>query len=272
MGTTATLTHPFDIATELESSGEGLYVGHPAPGYSNMVGPFGGITAATLLRAVLEDPRRIADPVSITVNFAGPVADGPFTIDAQPVRTNRATQHWVVTMTQDDAVTTTATVVCGSRRSTWSDTEITAPAAPAADSIAPAELPEFPAWLRNYEFRFVEGGGLPEGKPMSNSRTTLWVRDAPNRAADYLALTAISDIFFPRVMLRQGRFVAASTVSLTTYFHADLDTLADVGTRPVLGTAQAQHFGNGYFDQAAQLWTESGKPLVTSNQLVYFKD
>ncbi|WP_067549125.1 acyl-CoA thioesterase [Nocardia crassostreae] len=269
-----TRQHQFDTATGLTPVGEGRYTGHTADEYSNMVGPFGGITAATLLRAVLDDPRRIADPVSLTVNYAGPVAAGPFTIDAQPVRTNRTTQHWMLTMTQDDAVTTTATVVCGLRRSTWSDTEITPPTAPPPESAQVTELPEFPAWLRNYEMRFVEGGGLltPEPREQPDSTTTLWVRDAPARALDQLALTAMSDVFFPCVMLRLGPMVAASTVSLTVYFHADTEPLAAVAERPVLATARAQHFGDGFFDQAAHLWTESGTPLATSHQLVYFKD
>ena len=33
-----------------------------------------------------------------------------------------------------------------------------------------------------------------------------------------------------------------------------------------------QQFRNGYFDQAAQLWSESGALLATSNQIVYFKE
>ncbi|QLY34670.1 thioesterase family protein [Nocardia huaxiensis] len=236
-----------------------------------MVGPFGGITAATLLRAVIDDPRRIGEPLSITVNYAGPIADGPFTIDAIPARTNRSTQHWTLTLTQHDAIATTATVVTGLRRPTWSDTEIAPPAAPPADEVPITPLPEYPAWMRNYEMRFVEGGEILSATPQphTTSTTTLWVRDTPARPLDHTALTALSDVFFPRIMLRLGRFVAASTVSLTTYFHTDLSPTSD---RPILATARAQHFGNGYFDQSAQLWSEDGKPLATSHQLVYFKD
>ena len=51
--------------------------------------------------------------------------------------------------------------------------------------------------------------------------------------------------------------------------HADL---AEVGTGYLLGRAVGQHFRNGFFDQTAQLWSEAGTLLATSNQIVYYKE
>ncbi|MBF6327253.1 thioesterase family protein [Nocardia transvalensis] len=238
-----------------------------------MVGPFGGITAAMMVRAIQDDPRHLAHPVSLTVNFAGPISDGPFEIETHPVRTNRSTQHWSVTLSQNDAVTTTATAVFAERRPTWTNTEIAPPAAPAPDTIAPTDIPTFVAWPGNYDMRFIEGDILDIGRGHpSTSTTTLWVRDKPTRPLDYPALAALSDIFFPRVMHRLGRLVPAGTVTLTTYFHATAPLLRAQSNHPLLATARAHHFGNGYFDQAAELWSHDGELLVTSHQLVYFKD
>src|SRR5699024_6572478 len=50
--------------------------GQTSKRYNNMVGPFGGVTAATLLRSVLEHPERQGIPVSLTINYAAPVSDG----------------------------------------------------------------------------------------------------------------------------------------------------------------------------------------------------
>jgi hypothetical protein len=61
-------------------------------------------------------------------------------------------------------------------------------------------------------------------------------------------------------------------VSMTVYFHAGLAELAATGTGHVLGQAQAQAFGRGYFDQTAQLWNEAGDLLATSHQVVYYKE
>jgi len=33
-----------------------------------------------------------------------------------------------------------------------------------------------------------------------------------------------------------------------------------------------QRFGNGYFDQSAEIWGTDGALLATTHQLVYFKD
>ncbi|BCI53643.1 acyl-CoA thioesterase [Mycolicibacterium litorale] len=265
--------HPFDRALELEPTGRpGVLRGHTTPDWANMVGPFGGMTAALLLRAVEEHPERIGEPTALTVNFAAPVADGPFDIAANAVRTNRTTQHWLVELSQNGAVTTNATAVFGIRRETWENTEQAPPRAPAPAHVAESGLPDMIAWARNYEMRYVEGAVPGVGaEPESSSVTTLWARDRHGRAVDFAALTAMSDIFYPRVFLRRGAMSPAGTISLTTYFHADGAQLAAVGDDYVLATARAHRFSRGYFDQSAELWSYSGELLVTTHQMVYFK-
>jgi len=82
----------------------------------------------------------------------------------------------------------------------------------------------------------------------------------------------MSDVFYPRIWLRRAKHVPAGTVSITTYFHADAAQLAEVGTGFLLGQATGQQFFNGFFDQTAQLWSEAGVLLATSNQIVYYKE
>ncbi len=115
--------HPLDEALALTSFSSGEYTGQTHPGYWNMVGPFGGATAATLLQAILLHPDRLGDPLSLTVNYAGALVEGTFTIQAVPVRTNRSTQHWTLSILQPDAegapvVTTTSGRTCIIKRAT----------------------------------------------------------------------------------------------------------------------------------------------------------
>ena len=58
--------HPFDEAVALQAQADGSWLGHTSPAYANMVGPFGGITTAQALTAVLRHPGRLGDPVALT--------------------------------------------------------------------------------------------------------------------------------------------------------------------------------------------------------------
>jgi acyl-CoA thioesterase len=276
-----TSTHPLDKALALSHSDlrVGHFTGHTSPDYWNMVGPFGGTTAAVTLQAVLRHPELLGEPVALTVNYAAALHEGAFELQATPVRTNRSTQHWTVQMSQAGAdgkpvVDTTATVVTALRRETWGATdlampEVPPPAAVERLSIGPAKV----EWISRYEMRPIVGT-IPTRWDGSGDRseTRMWVRDAEPRPLDFAALAALSDCFYPRVWLRRARPVPIGTVSISTYFHADGALLAEVGTGFLLGRAVGQQFRNGYFDQAAQLWSEAGTLLATSNQLVYFKE
>lgn len=264
----------FDSAIALQPQADGSFVGHTSPPYANMVGPFGGVTAAQALNAVLQHPQRLGEPVALTVNFCAALADGPFTVTARPARTNRSTQHWAVEMQQGAEVVLTATAFTAVRRDTFAAEEHALPVVP-----APADVP-LPAgrgrveWINRYEMRFVEGGypGAWDGADHGASRTRLWVRDNPPRPLDYPSLAAMADIFFPRVWLRRSKFVPIGTVTMTVYFHADAAQLAATGSGYLLGQAQGQAFRKGYFDHAAQLWNEAGNLLATTHQVVYYKE
>ena len=278
---TDTALHPFDRAVALQTvEGQpGLYDGHTSPDYWNMVGPFGGITAAILLQGALRHPQLLGSPLSLTVNYASAVVAGPYQVQATPVRTNRSTQHWLLQLLQADEsgeqqVTTTATLVTALRRETWSQSDLHMP-----QVTPPGELERMSlagksvAWPQQYEMR-AASGSIPTRWDGSgeHSRSQFWLRDAQPRPLDFLSLAAMSDIFYPRVWLRRATPVPAGTVSITTYFHTDHAQLAEVGTGYLLGDARGQAFRNGFFDQAAELWSESGELLATSNQIVYYKE
>mgnify|MGYP000005739973 CR=1 FL=1 len=263
-------SHSFDQALELQPVDDTRMRGQTHPDWANMVGPFGGITAATLLHAVELRPDRIGEPLALTVNFAAPIVDGEFDITLKPARTNRTNQHWIAELSQDGDIKTTATMVFGIRRDTWSDDESRMPSAPRPEGLE-VSGPPLP-WVSQYDMRFVENPFPAEdSEPSESSRTTLWVRDADQRGLDFAALAAMSDIFYPRVFLRRGGFFPAGTISLTTYFHANGQELESIGGDYVLGSAHANRFSDGYFDQSAHVWARDGALLASTHQIVYFK-
>ena len=271
--------HPFDEAIDLRVFATHEFTGATHPAYANMVGPFGGTTAAQLLQCAMLHPQRLGDPVALTVNFAAPVADGAIRFVARPVRTNRSTQHWIIEAHQTpndiSGVVATATAVFAVRRETWSNVEAVMPANVSAPETVPRmPVKGMPAWPQRYDMRFVEGA-FPtafDEQEQAHSRSTLWVRDEPERALDFASLAAISDSFFPRIYVRRRRRAMIGTVSLTTYFHADSALLTQVGTNHVLGVAKALNYRHGYFDQTGELWSQDRQLLASTHQLVYFKD
>lgn len=265
--------HPFDEAVRLSAHDGGGWAGRTHPAWGNMVGPFGGITAATLLNAAWIHPQRQGEPLALTVNYAGPVADGDFRIDAFAVRTTRSTQHWTMALQQGGEVAATATAVFATRRDTWAAGELAAPPAPAPEHVAPTPSPGRVAWSERYEMRFVSGAWPDFLQPaeVADSHSLLWIRDEPPRPLDALALAAICDAFYPRVFRRRSSFTPAGTVSMTVHFHADAAALAAQGSAPVLGSARGQRFAQGFFDQRAEVWGRGGQLLASSQQSVYFK-
>lgn len=265
--------HPFDEAVALRARGEHHYVGATHRAYAGFVGPFGGVTAATALRAVLLHPLRRGRPISMTLNFAAAMADGAFVIEARPARTNRSTQHWTLAVRQGDATMVLGVALFGVQRDCWSRSELAPPEAAPADCFECADGGGREPCVERYEMRFVEGP-FPTAwhdRDTGSSRTCMWVRDAPPRPLDYGSLAALSDTFFPRIWCRRPRKVPVGTVTMTLHFHASTEDLRDHGDSPVLGEARSRGFHHGYSDQTAHLWGRDGRLLLTHHQVAYYK-
>ncbi|WP_374571761.1 acyl-CoA thioesterase [Phenylobacterium sp.] len=268
--------HALDVALELEALGEGRFGGRTTPEYWNMGGPFGGVTAALLLRAVLAHPARRGRPVAQTVNFCAAIGEGGFVIEVRLARDGRSTQHWQVEMSQEGRGTvTTGSVVTGAERQTWAHASAAPP--PADD---PSSVPAMPtagrnAWLSQYEFRVMEGRSTFDLEPpgeIAPARSKLWVRDKPERALDYEALAGLADTFIVRILLVRGYFIPVATVSLTTYFLAGEADLARQGARPLLAVADARAFRGGFADQSGELWADDGTLLAVSHQVTWYRE
>ncbi|MEY9574512.1 hypothetical protein ABIE88_002088 [Bradyrhizobium diazoefficiens] len=174
----AKLPHPFDDATRI-TAGDSSWQGHTSDDYWAFVGPFGGATAATILRALIEHPQRAGDPLAVTVNYCAPIAKGPFDLDVRLVKANRSSQHWSVELSQGGGeVATLATAVFAERRPSWEHRVATVPDAAAFEATLP--FPKISAsWANQYEFRFVEGEmriGPPQAE-LASTYSKIWISD-----------------------------------------------------------------------------------------------
>ncbi len=271
--TPETVAHPFDRATQVTRV-DGRLRGAASEDYFAFVGPFGGATAATLLRAIMEHPECSGDPLSVTVNLCAPVAQGAFDLDVRLIKATRSTQHWMVELSQDGGVAAFATAVFAARRPSWSHQPATFPGAPAFEQIKPLPDSGIANWVRQYQFRFVEGAPGYNAAPLdvpASAYSKMWLSDATLRRIDFLSLLSMSDTFFARIFHARGTIVPIGTVSMTTVFHTDAADLADEDITAVLGVADANIFHKSFSDQVGELWSPGGRLLATTSQVVYFK-
>jgi acyl-CoA thioesterase len=269
--------HPLDEAIELTETAPGRYTARTHPAYANAVGPFGGVTAAQLLNAAIKHPQALGEPISQTVHFAAPISDELMQIDANPVRTNRSTQHWLVQAFQHGQLVAMCTAVFAVRRDTWSAVDAEFPGQqPAPETLQAMSWSKRPRFTQCYDLRYISGMvslDQPDtGTEPGDAESRLWVRDEPPRPLDFPALASICDVFFPRIFVRRRRWTPIGTVTMTSYFHADSQTLAGIGSAHVLGCARSQVYQNGFFDQSAEVWAADGRLLATTHQMVYFKE
>jgi len=264
-------THIFDEAiTLVDDSDCQINTIHPA--YQNMIGPFGGITAATLLQSVLQQQEVKGSPVSLTVNYLGPIKESSITVRSKLVRENRSNQHWTVEALCCVETVLTATLVFANRIDSWASTEIAMPKVPHYTELESLSTEFLPPWTHQYDMRFVHGNPMVDADPnIPSSETLHWISDRPERHIDFTSLCAISDSFFPRLFIHTREMVPFGTVTFTVYFHVTQDELNKLSHTWVLGHARASKFHGSYFDQSGEIWGENGNLLATTSQLSYYK-
>ncbi len=265
--------HLFDQAISLSGTPQSR-TNTISPAYQNMVGPFGGVTAATLLNAVMTHPDVIGSPVSMTVNYLGPIATDEITIKPKLVRTNRSNQHWMLEVLCDDEMVLTSLVIFGSRVESWTDTDLMFPQVVSHEQLASMPTDNLPPWPQQYDMRFVKGNPFAppaEALDEPSSESLQWTADRPPRKLDFASLTALSDAMFPRLFVHQRAVVPVGTVTLTIYFHIAAAELEELSSPWVLTHVRAGKFSNSYFDHTGELWSEDGCLLVTTNQMAYYK-
>jgi hypothetical protein len=269
--------HPLDEATLLAGApADPVRRGRTSDAYWTFIGPFGGASAATALRAVLEHPAREGDPLAVTVNFCAPIERGEFAVHVRRARANRSSQHWLVEFRQGESpeAVLTASIVTAARRASWSHQPASAPPLARFDALPAFDHLKSLPWVAQYGFRFAEG--VPQlsetiHDPPRPARALLWLQDAVPRTLDFMSLLALSDAFFGRLFQVIGRIPPFGTVSMTTYFHAAAAELALHGEAPLVALADAHVFHRSFCDQSAELYGAGGQLFATSTQIAYFR-
>lgn len=270
-----TSLHPLDRSLVLTPTGPRLWHSESSDLYWNAIGHFGGWMASMLLHAVLSEPDARGDPVSLQVQFIGPMQLKPFDVRTHLLRQNRTTAFWrsEIIQLKDGA---TEPQICAHATITLSDWRDT-PTFPDA-SMPPAQPPEslpfptqrrnpLPEFLKRYEFRLVRGDALAGADRMDS---TIWARDTVPRQLDSRSVAALCDAPIPSLWMRLTQPLMMTTLIFNVFFRVPGAGLAAAGDNYVLLDSHADLASAGFFDQHTNVWSRGGVLLAQTQQLAWF--
>ena len=235
--------------------------------YRNAIGPFGGWIAALLLRSVLSAPAARGAPLSLDALFMAPIDEHELEVRVFALRQNRSVGFWRSELWQRARLCAHAQVALTAAREGRVLQDATFPNVPPPGEVAVYDNPRTPvAWVEQYIFRPVRGLLFSRAESMDS---TLWIRDADPRPLDALALAAICDTPFPSPWIRMAEQAPVSTVSYSVYFRAAEDDYAEAGSGYCLLDTRASLARGGYVDQFTTVWSESGRLLAQTQQMLW---
>lgn len=264
--------HLFDEATQIvaREQGEGAssFAAAAHPGFRNMIGPYGGWSAAILAKSLVAAGDPGMQLVSLTTDFLLGIDEGPIALDVKCDRAGRNTQFWSATLTREGAATPAnkAMGILAKARETVAWQEGARPDAPPPEQCERFPLPM--EWTKTVEMR---GAGNPPFQGHKDTRSTAWVRLEPDRPLDAVGLVALADTPTPRLFYITNKPDMIATVSMTVYLHATAEDYAAVGTDYMLVEATGARGGNGFFDQHARMWSRDGRLMATTQQIVNYR-
>jgi len=267
--------HLFDEAIDLKRVREGddfvVFSATAHPAFTNIIGPFGGWTAAILAQAMIASAKQGMELVSITTDFLAGVEEGPVEIETRCDRAGKNTEFWSARLTgnQGEVLGARATGILSRRRDTIGWTEGVFPDAPDPEDCTRFEVPM--AWTNTLEIRHANNHPFKLEQPSEDMSSSAWVRIDPIRPLDAAALVALADTPTPRLFFALGKPDVISTVSMTVYLHASKEDFAQTGDDYLLVDTDGARGHRGFYDQHARMWNREGNLLATTQQIVWYK-
>jgi acyl-CoA thioesterase len=230
---------------------------------------FGGYVSGLMMAAILAEPERRGAPVSMTGSFLYRVTKGPLTIRTKNLRTGGSLAFWQAEIVQDGKLCAQSTITLALRPEAgpnfgW----VEMPSASTPEQI-PSEPPiqGAPGWREVFDQRWFKGWPLSQG----DSHSLCWAKEVGDNAVGYPELALFADMFPPRVFLATGNRWASSTISFSTYFHANAEEVGATGADYILLEGRGRRGSYGTCDVTAALWRRDGLLLATTEQLCWFR-
>lgn len=238
------------------------------PSWFQGPGVYGGLTGAVLIRA-LEASCGAGRPArTLSVQFATTVAAGPATIEVQPERAGSSMAFASARLVQD-GVRVHAMAAFGAPRSLDLDASLEPmPAVPPPEAVpstprgSPATPSPFPAFLDQFDTRFV--AGVPYSGA-ARAGVQVWVGSRWDEPIDLALATAILDVPPPAILPRATTVRPMATATWTVHYLTPLP-LATRG--PLLLDVVSHTTHQGYSDQETRMFQADGTLVAIGRQLV----
>lgn len=259
-----------DEAVALEPAGPGRWQAYADPDHESINGMFGGWTSAVSLAAVMASADDALRPSALTVNYLAAVTPGTKQmVQVKRLGGSRSTDHWRADLRAADTgdLQASASVVLTARRPTDGHDQWVMP-----DAAEPEILEEFHApgtQGQQTDIRNVTGTEASYG--CGDTRTLAWIAMASHRPLDHLQLAYLADQYAPRSFYWGVGVRPSATLTMSVYFHATDDDLAEAGGGYLLNEASGTRGANATSGQQARLWSRTGTLLATTEQLAWYR-
>lgn len=257
-----------ESALKLSASGDSQWHGRADPAYEAIMGMYGGMTAALLLKAVMSEGNVQGTPSALTVNFVRAVTPGnEIAIRTRLLGATRSIQHWTAELSHAGSsdVQAAASVVTTTRRESDRFVQPRMPEVPPPEGLE-MFCPPGPSGQQS-PLRLALGAAFDTGQ----SHSAAWIREVSGRKIDAVQIAFLCDNYAPRAFYIGKGPRPSSTVTYSVYFLATADELAEIGDDYMLIEAVGTQAAQGTVGSRVNLWSRAGVLLATSEQLCWFR-
>jgi acyl-CoA thioesterase len=261
-------------APEPQSGGRFLF--QVDPSWFQGPGAFGGLTAATVLRAMQHEVRDVdggrRSPRSFDIQFCAPVPAGSSEIEVKVERAGSAMSFLSARVLHAGKVCAMAMASLGRERSTDLDFAYHRPEGmPPVPSVehemtGEAPPPPFPTFLRNFRLKFALGSTPYVGAEQAH--VGVWMRTHEPEPVDHALAVALLDVPPPALLAKPTSVRAMSSVTISYHFLAPLPSPELDPSAPMLVEVRSAATSGGYSDQEGRLYSPTGKMYAVARQLV----
>ena len=237
-------------------------------GWQQGRGAFGGLTLATLVRAIEAVAGSPDRPLrTLTAELCGPTLPGEASIQVEMLREGNGVSTLTARLDQQDGVKSHVVAVLGRARGTdpgWN--HVTPPSMPdwRGVTLLPAQLPMVPPFARHYAYG-------PTGPfPYAGQEEALsegWLRPLdPGPARDAALLVSLADAWWPSAFSRFTGPRAMATISFMIELVSPWEGLEPEA--PIFHRGRTVVSTEGYTVEFRELWGEDGRLLSLNQQMI----